>query len=316
MTETHKGVLAMIGAAVIWGVSPIYYKLLVHVPPVEVLAHRTFWSLVFFAGLLALHGRLSELGGALNGWRRIGLIALAALMVSVNWFLFIYATQIDRNTETSLGYYIYPLVAVLLGRFLFAERLGAAQWIAVALAALAVAVLTAGLGVVPWISLTLALTFGLYGVIKKMLPIGPMVSVTCEVLVIAPLSLGALVWIQARGQGAFGQSWQDTFLLLASGPITALPLILFSMAARRIPMATVGLLQYINPTLQFLCAVVLFGELFTPAHRIAFPLIWAALAIYSVASQRQDRASRRASMAAVGVSTHVTKPASDASAKP
>ncbi|MDK3074117.1 EamA family transporter RarD [Sedimentitalea sp. JM2-8] len=316
MTETQKGVLAMIGAAVIWGVSPIYYKLLAHVPPVEVLAHRTFWSLVFFAGLLALQGRLPELGRALSGWRRIGLIALAALMVSVNWFLFIYATQIDRNTETSLGYYIYPLVAVLLGRFLFAERLGAAQWIAVTLAALAVAVLTAGPGVVPWISLTLALTFGLYGVIKKLLPIGPMVSVTCEVLVIAPLSVGALVWIQAQGQGAFGQSWRDTLLLLASGPVTALPLILFSTAARRISMATVGLLQYINPTLQFLCAVVLFGELFTPAHRIAFPLIWAALAIYSLAALRQDRASRRASMAAVGVSTHVTKPASEASAKP
>jgi chloramphenicol-sensitive protein RarD len=311
MTETHKGILAMIGAAVIWGLSPIYYKFLSHVPPVEVLAHRTFWSLVFFAGLLALQGRLHALRSAMTGTRRIGLIALAALMVSVNWFLFIYATQIDRNTETSLGYYIYPLVAVLLGRVLFAERLARAQWVAVALAALAVTILTLGLGVVPWISLTLAITFGFYGVLKKMLPIGPMVSVTAEVLLIAPLSLGVLIWFALQGQSAFGQSTRDTALLLASGPITALPLILFSAAARRVTMSTVGLLQYINPTLQFLCAVVLFGEIFTPWHQIAFPLIWAALAIYSIASLRQDRASRRAAMAVVGSSAQVRNPASD-----
>lgn len=306
----------MIGAATLWGASPIYYKFLSHIPAIEVLAHRTFWSLIFFAGVLALQGRLKDVRAALHSWRRVGLITLAAVMVSTNWFLFIFATQIDENTQTSLGYYIYPLVAVLLGRFFFAERLGRMQWLAVALAALAVTILTLGLGVVPWISLTLAITFGLYGALKKLLPIPPMVSVTCEVLIIAPISLSVLIWYSNSGQGLFGTSLLDALLLIASGPVTALPLILFSMAARRISMSTVGLLQYINPTLQFLCAVVLFGEAFTLWDRIAFPLIWIALLIYSVASLRQDRLSRSASMAAVGVSTHVTKSKSDASANP
>lgn len=316
MTEARKGVLAMIGAAVIWGLSPLYYKLLTHVPPLEVLAHRTFWSLILFAGLLAMQGRLVEVGRALRGWRRAGLIAVASLMISTNWFLFIYATQVDRVTETSLGYYIFPLVAVMIGRFAFGEQLGSAQWAAVGLAALAVAILTWGLGGLPWISLTLAVTFGLYGAIKKTLPVGPMVSVTCEVLVLAPVSLGVLLWVQAQGQGVFGQSGRDTVLLLASGPITALPLILFSYAARRASMATVGLLQYINPTLQFLCAVAIFAEPFTPWHQAAFPLIWVALAIYSLAALRQDRAARRRVMASSALSAQVRNPDSDASAKP
>ncbi len=316
MTEAHKGILAMIGAASIWGVSPIYYKLLSHVPPVEVLAHRTFWSFVFFAGLLALQGRLVEMRAAMSGWQQVGVIAVASLMVSINWFLFIYATQIGRNTETSLGYYMLPLVAVLIGRFVFSERLTPMQWLAVGLAAAAVAVLALGQGGIPWFSLTLAITFGLYSAIKKKLPLGPVVSVTCEVAVIAPISVAVLIWVGAEGQSAFGRNLLDSALLIASGIFTALPLILFSHAARRVPLATIGLLQYINPTLQFLCAVALFGEVFTPAHQIAFPLIWLALAVYSLATLRQDRAARKAVIASAGVSTHVTKPASDASAKP
>jgi chloramphenicol-sensitive protein RarD len=316
MTETQKGLLAMIGAAMIWGTSPIYYKLLVHLPATEVMAHRTIWSLVFFAGVLALQGRLHEMRAALRGPRRFGLIGLAALMVSTNWFLFIYATQIDRNTETSLGYYIYPLVAVLIGRFVFSERLDRAQWLSVALAGGAVAVLAAGLGALPWISLTLAVTFALYGVIKKLLPLGPIVSVTCEVLLMAPIGVAVLLWLFARGEISLTYSPRDVALLLGSGPLTAFPLILFTVAARRVPMATVGVLQYLNPTLQFLCAVVLFGEIFTPYHQVVFPMIWSALLLYSQAAFRQDRAARRASIAASGVSTQVRKSPSDASANP
>ncbi|MEP3333450.1 EamA family transporter RarD [Sedimentitalea sp.] len=316
MTETGKGILAMISAAGLWGISPLYYKLLSHIPAAEVMAHRTVWSLVFFAGLLAFQGRLGEMGSVLRNPRRFGLIILASLMVSTNWFLFIYATLTDRNTETSLGYYIYPLVAVLVGRFAFGERLGVAQWLSVSLAAGAVAVLAFGLGALPWISLTLAATFSLYGVIKKLLPVGPIVSVTCEVLVAVPITLAVLFWLYARGEVNLTYSTVDMLLLIASGPITAFPLILFTIAARRVPMTTVGLLQYLNPTLQFFCAVVLFGEIFTPYHQIAFPMIWIGLAIYSVATLRQDRVARRASMAVVGVSTQVTNSASEASAKP
>ena len=306
----------MIGAASLWGLSPVYYKLLSHVPPMELLSHRIFWSLVFFALVLGLQGRVREISRALIGWRRVGMVGLAALMVSINWLLFIYATQIDRVTESSLGYYIFPLVAVLLGRFLFAERLDCAQWLAAALATIAVAVLTVGLGGLPWISLTLAASFALYGVLKKLLPIGPVVSVTCEVLMMAPFAAGLLLWISATGQGAFGRTAGETVLLMASGPITALPLILFSTAARRIPLSAVGLLQYINPTLQFLCAVILFAEPFGVWHQIAFPLIWAALTIYSIAALRQDRALRRAPMAPAGSSTQIRNPESDSSAKP
>lgn len=316
MTSTRSGILAMIGAATVWGLSPLYYRELTHIAPLHILAHRALWSLVFFAGLLAVQGRLREMRAAFTGWRRTAVIAIAALMISTNWFLFILGVQIHRTTETSLGYYIFPLVAVLLGRFAFGERLDRAQGLAVGLAAAGVVVLTFGLGVPPWISLVLATTFGLYGVIKKELPLGPVVSVTCEILIFAPVALILLALVPGPAEGGFGVSPKDTVLLLLSGPITALPLILFSVAARRIAMSTIGLLQYINPTLQFLCAVALFGEPFTIWHSVAFGLIWAALAIYSLALVRQDRASRRVIIASEGVSTIVRNPASDGSANP
>ncbi|MEY8838527.1 EamA family transporter RarD [Cribrihabitans sp. XS_ASV171] len=309
MSETTKGILAMIGACTIWGLSPIYYKLLAHIPAPEVMAHRITWSLVFFAGVLAVQGRLPVLRAAFSGGRRIATIVLASAMISTNWFLFIFATQIGRNTETSLGYYIFPLVAVLLGRFVLGERLGRIQWGAIALAFAGVSVLTVGLGVAPYISLALAVTFGLYGLIKNGLPLGPVVSVTAEVAVVAPFALALLAarhgGIYGEGAGAFGASLQDSLLLMLSGPLTASPLILFSAAARRVAMSTVGVLQYINPTLQFLCAVILFGEAFSPVHQAAFALIWAAVALYSLGAFRQDRAARRAAMAASGSSTQV-----------
>ena len=316
MTETRKGMLAMIGACVIWGLSPLYYKMLAHIPPLEVLAHRTLWSFALFTVILALRGRLGEMRRALTGWRRVGLFALASAMISTNWFFYIMSIQIGHTTEASLGYYIFPLVAVLIGRFGFGEHLAPAQWSSVGLAALAVGVLTWGLGVAPWISLLLAVTFGLYGAVKKQLPVGPMVSVTIEILFFLPIGLSMLAIQHGSGQGAFGHDGWDSALLILSGPLTATPLLLFSAAARRVPMATVGLLQYLNPTLQFFCAVVIFGEAFTLWHRIAFGLIWAALALFSVSVLRQDRASRRAAMAATGVSAQVRNPPSEASAKP
>lgn len=316
MSNAQSGILAMVAACFIWGLSPLFYKLLVHIPASEVLAHRAIWSLILFAAILALQGRLGEMRTVLTNRRRVGLTVLAALMVTTNWFLFIVATQIGRNTESSLGYYIYPLVAVVIGRFVFGEHLTRLQWLAVGLAALAVAILTAGLGAVPWISLVLATTFGIYGALKKDLPAGPIVSVTCEILTLLPLWL-VLLWIaNMGGQGAFGHDWRDSLLLVASGPITSLPLILFSFASKRVPMSTVGVIQYLNPTLQFFCAVALFGEAFTLWHGIAFPLIWVALAVFSVVAWRQDKAARSAAMTASGVSAQVTNSPRDASAKP
>lgn len=306
----------MIAACTIWGLSPIYYAELSHVPPLEILAHRTFWSLIFFLGLLLAQRRLGELRRGFAAPRRAGIIALAALMISINWFLFIFSVQIGRTTEASLGYYIFPLVAVLFGRFLLHEPMGRAQWLAVGLATLAVTVLTVGLGAAPWIALAIALSFGIYGLIKRGLPLGPVVSVTCEVLFFLPIALtiiGLGVW---DGQGRFGLDLRDSLLLVLAGPLTGLPLVLFSQAAKRLPMGTVGVMQYINPSLQFMSAVLVLGEVITRWHAIAFPLIWLALVIYSVAVLRQEKAARRAAMASSGVATSTSMSASEASAKP
>lgn len=301
MTEAGKGVAALVAACTIWGLSGLYYKLLAHVPPIEILAHRTLWSLVFFTLVLLAQGRLGQLRLALGSIRAVAIVGFAALMISVNWFVFILSIQIGQTTEASLGYYLFPLVAVVIGWLAFGERLSMSQGVAVALALGAVVVLTLGLGVAPWIALILSISFGLYGLVKKRLTIGPVVSVTAEVLLLSPIAIVVLAGSHLQGQGAFGQSLQDTALLVFSGVLTATPLILFSYATKRVRMGTIGLVQYINPSLQFLCAVLVFAEPFGAWHAVAFGLIWAALAIYTLASVRQDSAARRAAVS-VGTS--------------
>ena len=294
MRESTKGIMAMVATCTVWGLSGIYYKLLDHIPPIEILAHRTLWSFFFFALVLLVQGRILVLGQALGARRSLVLIGFAALMISTNWFVFITSIQIGKAVEASLGYYIFPLVAVLLGAAAFRERLGRAQLFAVCLAATAVITLTIGLGVPPWIALVLASTFGLYGLVKKGLALGPVVSVTAEVLLLSPIALTVLWWFHSGGQGAFGTNWQDSLLLAFSGILTATPLIMFSYATKRITLATVGLVQYLNPSLQALVAVMVFREVFSLWHAIAFAMIWTALTIYTAASWRQDRAARRA----------------------
>lgn len=291
MTHATKGILAMALACTFWGLSPLYYAMLKHVPPLEVLCYRALWSLVFFAAVLELQGRLKLLTSALGTPKSFVVVTIAAALISVNWFGYIFAISTDRVVEASLGYYIFPLVAVLLGRVVLGETLRPVQWLAVVLATCAVIALTAGLGVAPWIALVLATTFGLYGLIKKQLDLGPVVSVTAEVVVLAPL---ALTWLWLAGTGAGSGNDLTTHLLLAlSGPLTAAPLILFSYAARRARLSTIGLVQYLNPTLQFFCAVVIFAEPFTQWHAVAFAMIWIGLIAYSASSLRQDRAARK-----------------------
>jgi len=249
---------------------------------------------VFFAFVLLIQGRIFVLGQALAGRKSILMIGFAALMISTNWFVFITSIQIGRAMEASLGYYIFPLVAVLLGAIAFRERLGKAQLFAVALALCAVVTLTWGLGVPPWIALILASSFGLYGLVKKGLSVGPVVSVTAEVLLLSPIALTVLWYFHSDGHGAFGVNWHDSLLLMFSGILTGTPLIMFSYATKRVTLATVGLVQYLNPTLQFLVATLIFQEAFSFWHAVAFAMIWTALAIYTTASLRQDRAARRA----------------------
>nr|WP_282568994.1 EamA family transporter RarD [Aliiroseovarius sp. S2029] len=299
-----KGVVAIVAACVVWGLSPLFYKLLEHVPPLELLSHRTIWSLAIFGTILAVQGRLGELPALLRG-RSALLVVLAALVISVNWGGFILSVQIGMVVQASLGYFIFPLIMVVLGRILFGERITRGKAIALFLAGTAVLTLTLGLGVAPWLSLLLGGTFAIYGVIKKTLTSGPILSVTAEVLLLAPF---AMVWlfgthmagwqgIVGRTGGVFGTHLWDSALLVASGLITAVPLMLFSFASRRLALSTVGLVQYLNPSLQFTCAVAILGEQVTLWHMIAFPLIWLALAIYSAEAYRQDRAARRAVIA-------------------
>ncbi len=228
---------------------------------------------------------------------------VAGLLIALNWFVFILSIQIDRAVEASLGYFIFPLVSVVLGRIVFGERLTFVRLISVLIVAVAVAILTFGLRVAPLVPLVLAISFALYGVIKKHLAAGPVVTVTGEVLLLAPL---AVVWLLGvhfagwqglvgRNVAAFGDDLGLSLLLALSGVMTASPLMLFSYASRRLPMASVGLLQYINPSLQFLVATLIFGESLTKWHLIAFPMIWAALALYSIDILRQERRAIKAS---------------------
>ena len=295
MTETTKGVAAMILACTVWGLSGIFYKLLAHIPPEQVLSHRVLWSAVFFACVLALQGRLALLITVLSEWRQVRVLMLATAMISLNWFIFITSVQIGRATEASLGYYIFPLVSVVLGRLIFAERLSPSQGLAIALASLAVVVLTYGLGVAPWIALVIGCSFAIYGVVKKGLDIGPVVSVTAEVLLLLPV---ALVVIVLTGGGGFQGNALDAGLLMLSGPLTGMPLILFSYAARRVALGSVGVLQYINPTLQALVATLIFGELFTQWHSMAFALIWGAVIIFSLGALHRSRQEVRQARAA------------------
>ncbi|ETW14388.1 protein RarD [Roseivivax marinus] len=296
MSETKAGIAAMIGACMIWGLSPLYYKLVAEVDPVEVLAHRTWWSLVFFAGVLAVRGRLGGVARALRTPRSAGLLVISAVMISANWFLFILSIQIEHATEASLGYYIFPLMAVLLGVVAYGERLDRAAAVAVTLATLAVALLAIREGRLPWVSLIIASTFALYGLVKKRVREDGMTSVTTEVLILSPLALGwlAAVHFGPVEGGVFGNDLRLSLLLAASGPLTALPLILFSHASQRVPLGTIGLIQYLNPTLQFLCATLVFREPFGPVQAVTFALIWTALAIFGGARFAQDRRRRRA----------------------
>lgn len=289
--EERRGLIAALASAVIWGVFPFYYHALAHVPALEVLAQRALWSFVFFGTWMAISGRLGDLWRALTGpgwwW-----ILAASLAVSTNWLIYIIAIQTGHTIDSSLGYYMLPLASVALGIVIYGERPRRGQWLAIGLAALAVALLATGLGAAPWISLALATSFSLYGALKKGISLDPVLSVTAEVALLAPLALGYLLWphaVPAGQTGHFGSDALTTLMLVMTGPLTALPLILFSYGSRRLAMATTGLVMYINPTMQLVIAVIAFGEPFTRWHALAFVLIWLALAIYAAEGWRRAR---------------------------
>lgn len=284
-SDAHSGLIGVanaLGCFSLWGLFPIYFKLLEHVPALEVLAHRVLWSAVLLLGLVLAQGQAAALRDVWHDHQRLRFYVLTALLISSNWLLYIWAVQQNRILEASLGYYMSPLVNVLLGVWLLHERLNPRQQFAVALALGGVLVLVIGHGLFPWIALILALSFGGYGLLRKKLGHAATLGLCVETMLLAPVAMLGLAILTVHGTDSLtNTTTQTAMLLLAAGPVTVLPLLLFLDATRRLRLSTVGLIQYLTPTFQFLLAVFLYEEPFSLVHLGAFCLIWMALAIYS-----------------------------------
>ncbi|PBB87612.1 MULTISPECIES: EamA family transporter RarD [unclassified Mesorhizobium] len=280
--KARRGFMLALGAYFLWGLLPFYMKAVAHLPLIEVICHRIVWSVPIAAAVLVWAGRTADFKAAIRSPNSIAMAALTATLISVNWGIYVWAIAVDRTVETALGYYINPLVSVVVGALLLGERLDRLQIAAVALAAIAVAVLTVEAGKLPWVSLALAFSFAAYGFFRKTLPIGPSQGFLLEVLLLSVPALCYVGYLIATGQDHFVSSTGvDTALLIGCGPITAVPLLLFAFGARLLRLSTIGIMQYIAPTMVFLIAVLIFDEPFGTTQAIAFALIWAALAMYS-----------------------------------
>lgn len=290
--DNEKGGIQLgLAAYAIWGFMPLYFKLLASVQPTEIVANRILWSLLLLALLATFWRRWAAIRVALGTGKVLLTLIVTACLIAVNWLVYIYAIVSGHVLEGSLGYYLNPLVNVLFGVLLLKERLSRAQVFACLLAAGGVGVMAAGAGSGLWISLTLALSFASYGFLRKVAPVDAVEGLWVETLVLAPLSLFWVLHLQAQGTGAFGhQGWAIDLFLVLGGAVTALPLLLFTAAAKRLPYSTLGFLQYIAPSLQFLLAVLVFGEPFGSAKALCFGAIWVALLIFSVEGLRLARA--------------------------
>jgi chloramphenicol-sensitive protein RarD len=288
-------------AYALWGLFPLYFPLLEPAGGLEIVAHRVLWSLLFVGILLTVVRRWSQVRALATDRRRLLVLAGAGLLIAVNWLVFVYGVNSGHVVETSLGYFINPLVSVLLGVVVFSERLRRLQWAAVGIAAVAVAVLTVDYGRPPWIALSLAASFGLYGVMKKLVRVEAAPGLFVETAMVAVPAAVVLAFLHADGSGTFTSAGVGHALLLASSGIaTAVPLLLFAAAARRIPLSTVGLLQYLTPLMQLAIGVFVYDEEMPPARLAGFVIVWIALAVFTVDSLRHARtASRRAVTEAV-----------------
>lgn len=289
--DTPQGLAFAVGAYGLWGFLPLYMKAIAHIPAAEIVVHRIIWSVPVGALVLILLGRTATLREAFRSPRTLLMGCVTAALISVNWGIYIWAVNSGHALDASLGYYINPLFSILLAAVLLGERLSKLQIAAIALAAIAVAILTLESGKFPWVALSLALTFGLYALAKKRLPIGPNQGFLLEVLILLAPALVYLGYLMARGDTHFATGVPfDTWMLFGCGLVTAVPLILYANGAKRLKLSTIGILQYIAPTMIFLCAVLVFDEPFGRARMITFPLIWLALVIYSISLFRQMRA--------------------------
>lgn len=300
------------GAYLLWGVLPLYFPLLAPAGAVEIIGHRVVWSLAVCLALLAATRGWAPFRAALTTPRTLGLLALAAAFVAVNWTVYVYAVLSDQVVDASLGYFINPLVTVTLAVFVLGERLRPPQWVALGAGAAAVVIITVGYGRLPWISLALAFTFAIYGLIKNRVgrTVPAVAGLAVETTVLFPVALGYLVWLGATGAGSFAAhgSWHDV-ALASAGVVTAVPLLMFSAAARRLPLSVVGMLQYMTPIMQFLIGVLVFGEQMPTARWWGFALVWLALVILAADGVRTGRAGALARRAASGAAAPAARTA-------
>lgn len=288
-SRLNVGVLLGFSAYLVWGFFPLFFKMVDHLSPLAVICHRILWSCVFLILIVVLLRRQREVVQACRQPRVLLTLCCTTVLIACNWLVFLYAVSGGDILQSSLGYFINPLISVLLGFVFLGERLQRWQYISLLLALIAVVGLTVIQGQLPWVALVLAATFGTYGLLRKRVAVDALVGLTVETLLLAPLALAVLLWKHQSGVMFWGQLPADPYVLMMSGVVTAIPLLLFAAAARRLRLATVGFLQYVTPTLHFLQAVVLYREPFTATHAACFSLIWAALLIYSWASLRQPR---------------------------
>lgn len=276
-----------------WGAFPLYFALLDQVSPIEVVAHRVIWTLVFLIIVISVARGWPRLRKSLNR-RILGILAGAAVFISINWLFYVYAVSTNQVVQASLGYFINPLISVALGVVLLRERLRRLQWVAVGIAVIAVGIVTFSYGSLPWISLTLGFSFGMYGLLKKFANIGSSESLAIETAALAPFALGLMFYLEGTGDAAFAlDGWQVSILLVLLGPVTALPLLAFGGAATRIPLSTLGVLQYITPILQFSIGVFIFGEAMPGSRWIGFIFVWSALVVFSIDAYQHSRQRSR-----------------------
>ena len=295
------GFLCALGCYTIWGGLPLYFRALGHIGPSEMLAHRIIWSVPTGLILIVLARNWRDLRAAMSP-KHLLWLSISALLIGLNWMVYIWAVSQERVIEASLGYYINPLVNVLIGAVFFSERLRIAQWFAVAFAAVGVGVMTMALGYVPWIALVLCFSFAFYSVIRKQVQVDSRAGFVVEAAMLAPLALIWMGWfIGQPGGRIMGQGGSDIPMLLLSGPITAVPLILFALGAKRLRLSTMGMMQYIGPTLQFIISVFIFKEVFGPTHAVAFAFIWTALIVFTTDSLAGEAKAKRLARAAASV---------------
>ena len=279
----NKGILYGLGAYALWGFFPIYWKFLHNVPALQVIGHRIVWSFALLVGILLVTQQWNAFRLAALQPQVFGIYTIAAVLLTVNWLVYVWGVNAGFIVETSLGYFINPLLSVLLGVIFLRERLRPMQWLPVGIAAIGVFYLTAVYGRPPWIALALAFSFGFYGLVKKLAPLGSLYGLTLETGIAFPFALIYLLIVELNSTGAFVQEGTaTTLLLIGAGAVTTIPLLMFASAAKQIPLTVVGLLQYIAPTLQFLIGVFLYKEPFDHSHLIGFGIVWVALVIFWV----------------------------------